>query len=297
MSIQDTRGTAFEGKDATSVRATHQTAPTLFIDAGDVRFAYRRLGAPSGVPLLFLQHFRGNMDNWDPAVVDGLAAARPVLLLDNRGVSRSSGTTPDTVAAMGRDVLAFVDALGETHIDLLGFSLGGMVAQQVLLDRPKLVRRAILAGTGAPGAVDMFNAEVTAAATKYPSDAGSLLFLFFEQTPTSQDAGRRFLRRMSARTDREPPTSEQVMRSHLAAIRAWGTMDGAASARLRSVEQPILVVNGSHDIMIPTVNAFTLSQTLPNAELILYPNSGHGSLFQYPEWFVDDASRFLDRGS
>jgi pimeloyl-ACP methyl ester carboxylesterase len=278
-----------------TMQETHQSAPTEFVDAAGVRLAYRRFGTPSGLPILFLQHFRGNMDNWDPAVVDGLAADRPVILLDNRGIGRSSGTTPDNVADMAGDVVAFLEALGVTQIDLLGFSLGGMVAQQVLFDRPALVRRAILAGTGAPGADDIFGAEVTAAATKVPQGAGDLLFLFFEPTPTSQAAGGRYLRRMMARTDREPPTTEQVMRAHLAAIRAWGAMDGGAQARLKGVEQPILVVNGSHDIMIPTVNAFELSQQLPNAELVLYPDAGHGSMFQYPERFVDDASRFLAR--
>jgi pimeloyl-ACP methyl ester carboxylesterase len=278
-----------------TVQDTAQTASTQLVDAGDVRLAYRRVGPTEGRPLLFLQHFRGNMDNWDPAVVDGLAADRPVILLDNRGIGRSSGATPATVAAMTRDVVAFIEALGVAQVDLLGFSLGGMIAQQLLFDRPDLVRRAILAGTGAPGAVDMFGAEVTAAATKMPADAAALLFLFFEPTPTSQGAGGRYLQRMSARADREPPTTEQAMWSQFAAIREWGAEDRAAQNRLRSVAQPILVVNGSHDIMIPTINAFVLSQHLPNAELILYPDSGHGSLFQYPEWFVDDASRFLAR--
>jgi pimeloyl-ACP methyl ester carboxylesterase len=273
---------------------THHTAPTQLVNAGDVQLAYRRFGASSGVPLLFLQHFRGNMDNWDPSVADGLAARRPVILLDNRGIGRSTGTTPENVADMAQDVVAFLEALEIPEVDLLGFSLGGMVAQVLLLDHPQLVRRAILAGTGAAGARDMFSPEVTAAATRYPSDAKSLLFLFFEPTPTSQAAGGRYLKRMTTRSDREPATTEQVMRAHLAGIRAWGAMDPGAKARLKGVRQPVFVVNGSHDIMIPSINAFELAQQIPNALLTLYPDSGHGSLFQYPEQFVGDAARFLE---
>jgi pimeloyl-ACP methyl ester carboxylesterase len=244
------------------------------------------------MPLVLLQHFRGNMDNWDPIVVDGLAYERPVILVDNRGIGRTTGTTPDNVADMARDVAAFVDAIDEKTIDLVGFSLGGMVAQQLLLDRPALIRKAILVGTGPRGSVDVFPPDVVKAATRYPADPRSLLFLFFEQTQTSQVAGHQYLERMMLRTDREPPTTEQVMHAHLAAIQEWAREPREPDSLAR-VRQPILVVNGSHDIMIPTINSFTLAQQLPNAELIIYPDSGHGSLFQYPERFASDASRFL----
>lgn len=271
------------------------SAPTEFVDAGGVRFAHRRLGPVGGVPLVMLQHFRGNMDNWDPAVVDGFAAERPVILLDNRGIGRSSGVTPETVADMASDVMAFVEALGLTRVDLLGFSLGGMIAQQIVFVRPALIRRAILVGTGGPGAAGMFSPEVTAAATEIPSDAHSLLSLFFQPSPASQAAGGRYLRRMLLRQDREPATTRQTIRAQLAAIRAWGEANGELFARLGRIEQPVLVVNGTHDIMIPSFNAYALSQQIPDAQLILYPDAGHGSLVQYPEWFVHDASRFLER--
>jgi pimeloyl-ACP methyl ester carboxylesterase len=273
----------------------HLTAPTQFVDADGVRFAHRRLGPESGIPLLLLQHFRGNMDNWDPAVVDGFATERPVILFDNRGVGRSSGLTPETVADMASDVMAFVAGLGLTRVDVLGFSLGGMIAQQILFVRPALIRRAILVGTGGPGAAGMFSPEVTTAATGIPSDADSILSLFFPPSPVGQSAGERYLRRMLMRGDREPATTQQTIQAQLAAIRAWGEANGEVFARLGRIEQPVLVVNGTHDIMIPSFNAYALSQQVPDAQLILYPDAGHGSLVQYPDWFVHDASRFLER--
>jgi len=269
------------------------TAPTTFVETGGVRFAYRRLGPDGAVPLILLQHFRGNMDNWDPDVVDGLAEDRPVILFDNRGLGRSSGPTPDSIARMARDAITFVEALEFPRVDLLGFSLGGMIAQQMLFDRPALIRRAILVGTGGPGSAGMFSPEVTMAASKIPGDADSLMFLFFAPTPGSRAAGGRYLQRMFQRADREPETTAQTIQSHQAAIRAWGVTNGEAFARLKRIEQPVLIVNGTHDIMIPTFNAFALSQQIPFAQLILYPDAGHGSLFQYPDWFVHDASRFL----
>jgi len=279
-------------KSSPAVLDTHQSAPTQFVEANGIRFAYRRIGPSLGVPLVLLQHFRGNMDNWDPLVVDGLAYERPVILFDNRGISRSTGETPDNVAAMAEDAAAFIDALDEGTVDLLGFSIGGMVAQEILLKRPELVRNAILVGTGPRGSVDMFPPAVETAATRFPSDAESLLFLFFTPTATSQTAGKHYVERMMLRTEREPATSEQVIHAHLAAIREWANAPADSSA-LRRITQPVLVVNGSHDIMIPTANSYALSQQLPNAELIVYPDAGHGSLFQYAERFTGDVARFL----
>ena len=274
---------------------THVSAPTQFVDADGVRFAHRRLGPARGVPLVLLQHFRGNMDNWDPEVVDGLAANRPVILFDNRGIGRSSGVTPYTVADMASDAIAFLDGLELSSVDILGFSLGGMVAQQMAFDRPELVRRLILVGTGGPGAAGMFRPEIVVSATKIPADGQSLLFLFFRSTGASQAAGGRYLQRMLLRADREPPTTRQTIEAHLSALRAWGETNGEVFARLRKIRSPVLVVNGTHDIMIPSFNAYALSQQIPNAQLILYPDAGHGSLFQYPDWFVHDAARFLER--
>ena len=275
---------------------TYETTPTRFVEANRIRYAYRSFGKESGIPLVFLQHFRGTMDNWDPAVVNGLAKDRPVVLFDSAGIARSGGETPDNVAEMARHAQAVIEALGPTQVDLLGFSLGGFVAQQVTLDRPDLVRRVILVGTGPQGGerMDTFSPEVQAVAAQEEAKPENLLFLFFAPTETSQVAGRAFLGRLGGRKeDREPPSDDQVRRAQLAAIQAWGTPQGERYARLREITHPVLVVNGNNDVMIPTINSYILAQHLPNAQLILYPDSGHGSLFQYPELFVEHTSLFL----
>jgi len=235
------------------------------------------------------------MDDWDPEVIDGLSAERSVILFDGRGIGRSSGLTPDSIADMATDAFSFIEALDLPRVDVLGLCLGGMVAQQMAFDRPALIRRIILVGTGGPGAAGMFGPEVAIAAAKVPLDTDSRLFLFFPPTAASQAAGTRYVQRMRARADREPEATPHTIGSHLAAIRSWGETNGETFARLKQVDQPVLVVNGTHDIVIPTFNAYALSQQLPKAHLILYPDAGHGSLFQYPDWFVQDALRFLGR--
>jgi pimeloyl-ACP methyl ester carboxylesterase len=279
-------------RGATAVTDSHQTAQTQFVNANGVSLAFRRIGPSLGIPLVMLQRFRGNMDDWDPLVVDGLAYERPVVLFDGRGIGQSGGVTPNDVHAMADDATALIDAVGERHVDLLGFSLGGMVAQQILIERPDLVRTAILVGTGPRGSAGVFSPDVEKAASKIPADAQSLLSLFFEPSESSQSAGRRHVERLMLRTDREPPTGETTVRAHIAAIRAW-TQKPASPEGLASVRQPVLVVSGSHDIMIPTANSYDLSQQLPNGELIVYPDSGHGSLFQYPERFTRDVAGFV----
>jgi pimeloyl-ACP methyl ester carboxylesterase len=279
-------------RGATAVTDAHQTAQTQFVDVNGVSLGFRRIGPSLGVPLVMLQRFRGNMDDWDPLVVDGLAYERPVVLFDGRGLGRSGGTTPSDVDAMAKDAAALIDAIDEQHVDLLGFSLGGMVAQQILVERPELIRTAILVGTGPRGSVGVFSPEVEQAASKIPADAQSLLSLFFEPSESSQSAGRRHLERLMVRTDREPPASEAAVRAHVAALHAWSQKPTLPDG-LAKVRQPVLVVSGSHDRMIPTMNSYNLSQQLANGELIVYPDSGHGSLFQYPERFTRDVARFV----
>jgi pimeloyl-ACP methyl ester carboxylesterase len=279
--------------------ATHATAPNEFVGVGGSRFAYRRLGPASGTPLLFLQHFTGTMDGWDPLVTDGLAQNRPVILFNNRGVGLSDGETPDTVEAMARDTIAFLDALGIDQVDLLGFSLGGFVAQELGLMHPERVGRVILAGTGPRGGQGMQESrpDVIAALQSGNLDQ-SRPYLFFSQSQRSQAAARRFLDRTKQRSaDHDTPTSAEATQSQSKAIHAWGQIASNSDwiARLRDFRPATLVVNGNDDIMIPTINTYALSQAIPKAQLIVYPDAGHGALFQYPEVFVQHARLFLER--
>ena len=248
-------------------------------------------------PLLCLQHFRGGLDNWDPAVTDGLAQGGSVILFNNAGIASSGGEPANNIADMATHVTAFLDALGLTQIDLFGFSMGGFVAQQVTLDRPHLVRKLILAGTGPQGGEDLaaYPPEVTAQATKEVPTEESFLYLFFEPTSTSQAAGRAFWQRRNARRDQDTPISLAAMAAQAAAIGAWGAVpEKGRYARLKTIEQPTLVVNGKHDLLVPTVNSYILQQHLPNATLVIYPDSGHGAIFQFSELFVREAQFFLN---
>jgi pimeloyl-ACP methyl ester carboxylesterase len=277
---------------------THQTAPTQFVDAAGIRFAYRRFGKPSGVPLVFNMHFTGTMDHWDPLVTDGLAATREVILFDNAGISPTSGEVPTSVEEMAANAAAFIRALGLAKVDVLGFSLGGFVAQALTLAYPSLVRRLILVGTGPRGGEGMATltreSQAVFGAT-YANPDEVWLGVFFTPTEASQAAGRAFLKRFRLRQEgRDPEVSEKVAPAQITAIGKWGAPRADAFDYLRQITQPTLVINGSHDVIIYTVNSLVLQQNLPNAELILYPDSNHGSQYQYPALFVADVTRFLD---
>jgi pimeloyl-ACP methyl ester carboxylesterase len=276
---------------------SHVTAPTQFVTANGIRYAYRRFGVENGTPLVFLQHFRGGMDHWDPVVTDGLAANRPVILFDNRGVAGSSGETPDTVEAQADDAATFIRALGLTEVDVLGFSIGGYVAQALTLGHRDLVRRLVLAGTKPRAGDDTDrHPDTNMVSTRHEVLAfEDFQLLFFAPSPTSQAAGERFWERRHQRTvDIDPPTSKQTMLAQVAAIVDWKQAHGVPFADLATITQPTLVVNGKRDIMVPTINSHTLAQYIPNAQLIIYPDSGHGALFQYPDLFATHVARFLD---
>src|SRR3954449_7555184 len=276
------------------------TAGNLSLEVGQVSFVYRRFGdehtdAPA---LVMLQHFRGNLDSWDPALVDRLAQDREIILLDNRGVGGSTGVVPENVTDMARDALAFVDALGLKEVDVLGFSLGGYVAQELALLRPRLVRRLVLAGTAPQGGPDLhrWSDTVFALATADQPTAEDLLSLFFSPSEESRAKGAEYLQRAFERQeDRDVPTDLATRDAQLAAITAWGIPDTSRIRRLAAITQPTLVANGDDDRMMHTKNSRLLAEQLPNADLRIYPDANHGFLDQYPELFADDIVEFLNR--
>jgi pimeloyl-ACP methyl ester carboxylesterase len=275
------------------------TAPNLAVEASNgVTYAYRRFGDAStdALPLVLLMHFRGNLDNWDPALVDALAASREVILFDNAGVGGSTGTTPRTFTAMAHDALRFIEALELREIDVLGYSIGGFVAQELTLLRPRLVRRLVLAGTSPQGAegIHGYTDDVYGNAVHDEPDGDDLLALFFERSETSVAKGWEFVGRIFTRTeDRDQPTTLVTRDHQLDATYAWGVPDATKLNRLAGIHQPVLVANGDNDRMIPTENSRLLAERLPNAQLKIYPDAGHGFLFQYPAEFAAEIEAFL----
>jgi len=278
------------------------TAPTLFLQAGSERYAYRRFGSGTKLPLLCLQHFTGTLDNWDPAVADPLAADREVILFENAGIGRSSGTVPKTTAGMAAHAMAFLDGLGLKTCDVLGFSLGGMVAQQMALERPSIFRRIMLVGTAPRGGEDVMHLDKPSLAKHLgnPTLKGYAVLqkIFFAPTESSQAAGAAFIERLMRRgQDREPASEPAVAQAQIAAFREWEQVSGERFADLKKIPHPVLVVNGIFDEMIPVSNSYWLSAHLPNAVLLTYPDSGHGSLFQFHESFTRQAAAFLASAS
>ena len=278
--------------------ASNTSALTQFVATGKEKYAYRRFGEGRGLPLLFLQHFTGTLDNWDPAVTDPLATGREVILFESAGLGRSTGEVPPTVAGMAEHSMAFLDALGLKTCDVLGFSLGGMVAQQMVLDRPSVFRRMILAGTAPRGGELIMHLDKPSLAKPLadPNLKGYdvLQKIFFAPTETSQAAGAAFIKRlMLRRDDREPVSGPKVAQAQMAAFRDWEKFSGERFADLKGIRQPTLVVNGVHDEMIPVRNSYWLGENLPNAVLMTYPDSGHGSLFQFHDAFTGQAAAFL----
>ncbi|MGA8709488.1 MAG: alpha/beta hydrolase [Steroidobacteraceae bacterium] len=278
------------------------TAVTQFLEVGQQRYAFRRFGDGPSAPLLFLQHFTGTIDNWDPAVTDPLARGREVILFESAGVGRSTGSVPATIAGMAQHVFAFLDALQLSRCDVLGYSLGGMIAQQMVLDRPTIFRRMILVGTAPRGGEDIMHLEKPNLQVHLndPRLRGYSVLgkIFFAPTASSQAAADAFIKRLMQRTqDREPVAGPAIAQAQMAAFRDWESVTGERFGTLKTIGQPTLVVNGVHDEMIPVRNSYWLSENLPNAVLLTYPDSGHGSLFQFHDSFTRQAAEFLGSNS
>ena len=278
------------------VSSSYQDAPTSTVSAGGVEFAYRELGPKTGVPVVFLTHLAAVLDNWDPRVVDGIAAHHRVIAFDNRGVGASTGTTPKTIEAMAADAVTFIRALGLTKVDLLGFSMGGMIAQVIARTDPDLVRRLIIAGTGPAGGEGIKNVT----RISHLDTVRALLtlqdpkqFLFFTRTQNGKRAGKEFLARLKERkSNRDKSISLPAYTAQLKAIHRWGL---EKPSDLSVIHQPVLVANGDHDRMVPTENSHDLARRLPDSELVIYPDAGHGGIFQFHAQFVEKALEFLAR--
>jgi len=273
-----------------------ESTPTQFQNVGDIRIAYREIGTASGVPVIFLNHLGAVLDNWDPRVVDGIAAKHRVIVFDNRGIGASGGLTPDTIEAMARDTIAFIRALGFKQVDLLGFSLGGMVSQVIAALEPQLVRKMILAGTGPAGGVGIdkvTQVTIVDMLRGYLTFKDPKQYLFFTTTANGRQESGKFIKRLKERTeDRDKPISVRSFRTQLKAIHAWGVQQ---PTDLSIIRQPIFIANGDQDRMVPTSNTFDLAKRLPNSEIKIYPDAGHGGIFQFHNEFIAQALEFLAR--
>ncbi|MFI0451275.1 alpha/beta fold hydrolase [Actinomadura sp. 6N118] len=278
------------------VVTSYENAPTHTITAGGVTFAYRELGPQSAVPVVFLNHLAAVLDNWDPRVVDGIAARRRVITFDNRGVGASTGSTPRTIQAMAKDAVTFIRALGFERVDLHGFSMGGMIAQVIAQTEPQLVRKLMLTGTGPAGGEGIKNVT----RLSHLDTVRGLLtlqdprqFLFFTRTANGRRAGKEFLARLKERTaDRDKSISPISYNNQLKAIHRWGLEQ---PHDLSVIHQPVLVANGESDRMVPSKNSTDLAGRVPNSKLVIYPDAGHGGIFQFHQQFVKTALEFLER--
>jgi pimeloyl-ACP methyl ester carboxylesterase len=260
---------------------SYAKSPTQFIEAHGVRFAYRKVGAATGIPVILLHHWAGNLDDWDPGLVDGISRDRPVIAFDYTGVGATDGKAPETIEDMAGDVVFFIQALGLKKVDLVGFSIGGFAAQVIAASQPDLVRRVVIAGSDPKGAEGLKALQGTYSdCVKKSTETKSniKLCLFFGPSETSQAAGRAFIERLQERvSDRDKPVSAETATAQLKAVMAWSEPTDPQFSLLSKIKQPVLVADGNHDIMALTINSYTLSQHLPDAKLVLYPDSGTAS--------------------
>ena len=280
----------------TPIITSYAKAPARTVSAGGVTFAYRELGPKGGIPVVFFVHLAATLDNWDPRIVDPIAKDHHVITFDQRGVGASTGKVPDSIEAMADDAYTFIRALGFDKIDIFSFSLGGMIAQALVVEHPELVRKLVLTGTGPAGGKDIDKVAGTtyfdilrAALTR--SDAKE--FLFFNRNATGKPAAKAFIKRLRERTvDRDAPIKVKAFRTQLNAIKKWGR---SAPADLSKITQPTLIANGDNDRMVPSVLSEDLHRRITGSELIIYPDSGHGGIFQFHDKFAPVAVEFLAR--
>ena len=278
------------------VITSYAKAPARTVSAGGVSYAYRELGPKGGIPVVFFVHLAATLDNWDPRIIDPIAKNRHVITFNNRGVGASTGQVPDSIEAMAEDAYTFIKALGHEKIDVFSFSLGGMVAQALVAKHPELVRKLVLTGTGPKGGKDMHKVIGTTyydilRATLTRSDAKE--FLFFNRDAAGKQAGKAFVKRLEERTaDRDAPITIKAFQTQLKAIKKWGL---GTPADLSKITQPTLIANGDNDRMVPSVLSQDLHRRINGSELIIYPGSGHGGIFQFHDKFAPIAVEFLAR--
>jgi pimeloyl-ACP methyl ester carboxylesterase len=280
----------------TARTGTYAELPNKLVSAANgVDYAYREAGEGT-VPLVLLQHFRGNLDNWDPALVDALSAARRVVAFDNAGVGGSTGTTPGTIEQMARDAIAFLDAMGLDQADILGFSIGGFIGQEIALIRPGLVRRLVLASAAPQGAAGMHGwaADVIGAVGTPQISPDGVLDVFYTRSPSSRQAGEQSLQRMSSRTQEpDKATTWDTRQAQYDAVCAWGIPNHALLQRLSTITGPVFIANGDSDPMIRPHYSYLLAGLIPQARVKIYPDSAHGFLFQHHAEFATDVNEFL----
>ena len=272
-----------------------KNAPTQFINAGGINFAYREYGQQNGgTPVIFLNHLAAVLDNWDPRIIDGIAAKHHVVIFDNRGVGASTGEPAKSIEQMADDAITFIHAKGFKQVDLFGFSMGGMISQEIVLKQPQLIRKMILSGSGPAGGTGISTVGrvsnwdlVRGMATRQDPK----VYLFFTRTDNGKAAAKQFVQRINERTEnRDKEITISAYRAQLKALKKWGNKK---PADLSIIQQPVLVANGDHDRMVPTVNTYDLAKRLPNSSLIIYPDAGHGGIFQFNQDFVKQSLTFL----
>ncbi len=282
-------------KNAAIAAYTQENAPTQYIEVEGVKYAYRKFGQQEGIPLVFFIHFLASIDDWDPALINPLAEKYPIILLDNKGVGGSGGTTPDNIEAMADDAASVIKALGYKKVNVLGFSIGGFVAQLLAVQHPDLVNKLILAGTGHKGGAYIANIMTHVAKAQKVEPQNPRLYLFFAPTESSRKAGVAYTERLQSRIkeDRVPTFSQTTLENQAKAIIRYGSEQDVDFKILKSIKQPTLIVNGNDDIMVGSINSFNMVQQIPNSKLVLWSDSGHGALYQYHDDLVKEIESFL----